>query len=287
MNGKAIKANQEMVLRLSWMNDKNRQSTFLKTAAFDHRKHPVRPALLVLGQVFDAAGNLTAGKMDSSILGKAPPQFIGKDMFENDGNFPSIFVQWTGADEWAENMDELFWSPASMGLTIFCIQGEEWVLLQELAWVLDRPRLCEVFTGKNWSQLEAESKKDPVLAARLLRQNQIADYYVGQLTLHGKQCCGRSYNCIDWFAKNYPYTTLAAIAYSPHLPAVMRSAACDLAISLYLDRYPQLPNCGKPTLPQSLWVYKVKLQTFTRIESFLLLSAPIRLKNRPMFRVYR
>jgi hypothetical protein len=258
--GKALKANQEMILRETLMNDEKRLRTFLKTAAFDRKKHSSRPILPEFGRVFDASGHNIAGNMDSSVLGKPPLTFIGKDLFENEGSFPSIFVQWTGADKWAENMDELFWSPASMGLTLYTIQDEDWVLLQEFSWVLDRPRLCKVFTGKNWSQLEAESKKDPILAARLHRQNQLAEYYVGQLTLHGKQCFGRSYNCIDWFAKIYPYTTLAAIAYSPHLPSVMRSAACDLIMSLYLDRYPQSTNCGKPTLPECLWVYEVELK---------------------------
>jgi hypothetical protein len=237
VNGKAIKSNQEMVLRETWMNEEKRKRTFLKTAAFDLRTNPATPALRELGPVFDASGTLTAGLMDSSVLGKPPPKFIGQDIFENNGCFPSVFVQWTGAKEWAENMDELFWSPESMGLTVYSIQGEEWVLLQEFAWVLDRSRLCEVFTKKNWSELEAESKKNPKVAAQLLRQNQLAEYYVGQLILHGKQCLGRSSNCIDWFAKSYPYTTLVAIAYSPHLPAVIRSAACDLIMSLYLDRY--------------------------------------------------
>ena len=46
VEGEPITANQEMVVRLTWMNDANRRKTFLTTMAFDQRSSPASPAVL-------------------------------------------------------------------------------------------------------------------------------------------------------------------------------------------------------------------------------------------------
>lgn len=55
----------------------------------------------------------------------------------------------------------------------------------------------------------------------------------------------------------YPYSMLVSMCQSPYVPHIFRAACCDLVKSLYLDRYPQLVNCGRPALPEQLWVYEV------------------------------
>ena len=43
------------------------------------------------------------------------------------------------------------------------------------------------------------------------------------------------------------------------LPSTLRPpGACELLRVLYLDRYPQLPFCGRATLPEQLWIYEVR-----------------------------
>ena len=79
-------------------------------------------------------------------------------------------------------------------------------------------------------------------------------YYVGQLSLHAMQCLGRSYNCISWIEKSFSYTMLCSLCYNPYLPPKIRGGATNLVKALYLDRFPQLTNCGRPSLPQQLWV---------------------------------
>jgi hypothetical protein len=39
------------------------------------------------------------------------------------------------------------------------------------------------------------------------------------------------------------------------VPQQVRAAATDFVRVLYLDRYPQMKKCGRPSLPESLWVY--------------------------------
>ena len=57
--------------------------------------------------------------------------------------------------------------------------------------------------------------------------------------------------------RSYSYTMLVSMCQNPYLPHIFRAACCDFVKSLYLDRYPQLLNCGRPALPEQLWVYEV------------------------------
>ena len=82
-------------------------------------------------------------------------------------------------------------------------------------------------------------------------------YYVGQLSLHAKQCFGRSYNCIAWMEKAFSYTMLCSLCCNPYLPPKIRGAATNLVKALYLDRFPQMVNCGRPSLPEQLWVASI------------------------------
>ena len=49
---------------------------------------------------------------------------------------------------------------------------------------------------------------------------------------------------------------LVSMASSEALPYQIRTAACDLARAMYVERYPQVPFCGRPVLPEQLWVYE-------------------------------
>jgi len=50
---------------------------------------------------------------------------------------------------------------------------------------------------------------------------------------------------------------LCSLCYNPYLPPKIRGAATNLVKALYLDRFPQLANCGRPSLPEQLWVYTI------------------------------
>ena len=80
-----------------------------------------------------------------------------------------------------------------------------------------------------------------------------------------KMATGRSYNVIRWLTEHDPnegripwsFTMLVSIASNHYLPYQINQGACDLLRVLYLDRYPQLPYCGRPSLPERLWVYQL------------------------------
>jgi hypothetical protein len=260
VEGRAVKANQEMVLRLTWMNDANRAKTYLRTSAITEPTNPPLPALKAVPL---PSGVLSDGKLDREKAKKFPAEYIGKNVMESDQGLPPVFVQWDGADKWGKGMPELFWSPAALGIPVYDKGSDKrpeelWVRIEDLCWVLDKPRLCEAVTGRSWTVVAAEVAADPQgLGLKIKQQTQLAEYYVGQLSLLARQCFGRSYNCINWMERTFNYPMLCSMAYNPHLPPRVRSCACTFVETLYLDRYPQLTSCGRPSLPEQLWVYEV------------------------------
>jgi hypothetical protein len=184
-------------------------------------------------------------------------------------------VKWYGTEEWGIQMDPLYWSPKVMQLQSYEITPKhgdtsggnnsaisstlgEWCRIEEFCWVLEPERLCEVITGQNWQSLKTKlNDNESAESVAFSRQLQLVEYYVGQLNLLAKQCYGRSYNCIDWMQRSFSYDMLCSICYNVYLPPKVRAAACDFVNHLYLDRYPQLPYCGKPSLPEQLWVYEI------------------------------
>lgn len=68
-------------------------------------------------------------------------------------------------------------------------------------------------------------------------------------------CKGRSYNCISWLEQSFSFGMLISLASNKLLPSLVRAACIDFCLALYVDRNPQVPNCGAPKLPQQLWLY--------------------------------
>jgi hypothetical protein len=284
VDGNAVKANQEMILRLTWMNVENRKKTYLTTSNFNlfensndeyeiipmnnniiikqnNKKGGKNSLLYDYPKVKLPSGELMDGKVNKANIAKHPPKFIGKDIYESESGFYPVFVKWFGADHWTQNQDALFWSAKSLNIPTFQIiskktennNDDEWCRIESLCWVLEPERLCEPITGMKWSDIQS----DETLKSIVNKQIQLAEYYVGQFNLLGKQCYGRSYNCIDWMQRSFSYDMLCSICYNIHLPPKIRSAATDFVKNLYLDRYPQLAYCGKPSLPEQLWVYEL------------------------------
>jgi len=215
VEGRPVKANQEMILRLTWMNEGNRAASFLTTRGFDAAKAAaMTPPPAALPSVREPSGTMTDGRVTAAAAAGFPPDYIGKAKAEAavaaaaakgsaGGFFPAMFVQWSGADGWGPGMDDaLFHSPTALGLPLYDTGGggaagggrpeDRWVRLEDLAWVLDAPRLCEAITGRPWADVDAELAKDPAAAKKFTAKTQLADYYCGQLALHAKMCFGRS-----------------------------------------------------------------------------------------------
>ena len=214
VNGKAVPTNQEMLLRLTWIDPAVRMATFVATRSI--KRPMLQPSLKPLGKVEDPKGEMTDGR-ETSTKG-FPPKYIGKEQLEDLGGFPPTFVQWTGSDAWVENSSDLWFSPKSMVIPTYEVNDLEiarssvggtvgggsktWVRLEDLCWVLEPERLCFAVTGKDWTtDVEPALSTDPQRKERFERHKRLALYYVSQLSLFALMCSGRSNNCIVWLSK--------------------------------------------------------------------------------------
>eukprot|EP00615_Pteridomonas_danica_P005853 CAMPEP_0114339576 /NCGR_PEP_ID=MMETSP0101-20121206/7817_1 /TAXON_ID=38822 ORGANISM="Pteridomonas danica, Strain PT" /NCGR_SAMPLE_ID=MMETSP0101 /ASSEMBLY_ACC=CAM_ASM_000211 /LENGTH=2941 /DNA_ID=CAMNT_0001472581 /DNA_START=113 /DNA_END=8938 /DNA_ORIENTATION=+ len=257
VQGRAVKANQEMVLRLTWMKPEIRSKTYLELHVVDFDKIPAQKPY---GNVALPGGGYTDGKLKRNEMKHHPKNFIGKDYYEREEGFAPVYVSWSGSNDWKRDIEELWYSPESLGIPSFRVKdvadGREIVRLEELCWVLNPTDLCEPITGIEWDDFQTKKELNSDIAENFKRQHQLASFFVGQLKLHAAMCVGRSYNAIEWLGRSFTYPMLTCICYNPYLPQQIRSAAADFTRLLILDRFPQVANCGKAKLPEELWVYE-------------------------------
>lgn len=136
-------------------------------------------------------------------------------------------------------------------------QNQRLVRIEHLCWVLAPKMLCESITGQSWSDVSQELKSNAYKQKCFDRQSQLANYFEAQIELMGQMCYGRSDNCCQWLARSFSYPIVVSNCSNPLLPPQIRAAFAYLAKTLYLDRAPQSPNCGRPSLPEQLWIYKI------------------------------
>ena len=195
------------------------------------------------------------------------PADIKSDYLGQDSNpqYNVICVAWSGMLNWCPEKDEndsgaLWYSAASMGLKTVenakmpRINGTkidfslDVVPLEEIMWVLEPVRLCLPVTGAEYVQ------KDNSEAFQ--KKLKLAGYAVAQIKFLASLCKGRATNCIDKLETEFSYLMLVNMCTNPRLPAAIRAAVADFLLALYVDRYPQIPNCGAPDLPEELWIFE-------------------------------
>lgn len=91
-----MKANQEMVLRLTWMRAEMRRHCYLEVLEV------VRPDVLgVLNNfkpVYLPSRELTDGKMSTKAMAKFPAKYIAKEVFEQSTGPNPVFVKWLSTE---------------------------------------------------------------------------------------------------------------------------------------------------------------------------------------------
>ena len=97
--------------------------------------------------------------------------------------------------------------------------------------------------------------RERVRRQRFDRQLALASYVVAELDMLAQMAKGRSYNCIRWLEEGLPYGLLMNVATNPWLPHKCTAAALALVSALYVDRFPQTPHSGAPSLPEKLWIF--------------------------------
>jgi len=176
----------------------------------------------------------------------------------------------------------------------------EMVPIEHAFWVLEPARLCKKVTGKFWHpfvdnnvlQLKRRQKhkvSDIAGIDNIRRGSQkriferleiLASYGVAQIDLLTNMCKGRSCNVIRWLEKDFPYDLLVNIATNPLLPYSLQAAVTRFMIALYVDRIPQIANCGAPFLPEKIWIYDLasvhgpRLSSTPGVESSITLASP-------------
>lgn len=259
--GVPIKASQEMILRMLWRDEVTRQGIFLEleapTEALPRDFPPLRRD--PTGVKVDSRTHALRARAAATL--PRPDRYMGKSEAESREGLQPVYVRWNGDEAWGTKRNGLFWAPSQLGREVddgldsvpsAVSQDAQLVRVEDLCWVLEPNRLSES-VGRYGGQWD-ESKLDAEAKERLKRQIQLANYFAVQLKLLAKMCAGRSYNCIDSLEPHWPYTSLVSMASNSFLPCLVRTGALELCRVLYVDRYPQSPNCGRPSLPELLWV---------------------------------
>jgi hypothetical protein len=134
VQGRAVKINQEMVLRLTWMKPEVRKATYLQlrplvqapavaAAAANGGGAPPSSADKAItaargtkyGPVALPSGAFTDGTIDPA--SPRPADFLGKEVYNRSGGFSPVGVTWAGAAAWGRGQPEaLFWDLEGLGL---------------------------------------------------------------------------------------------------------------------------------------------------------------------------
>ena len=150
--------------------------------------------------------------------------------------------------------DLLLQDPSVVPPHLRSINNLQFVPIEQLCFILESKRLCKSVTGENeLASMSVETPQERIeCEAKERRLGQLADYFVAQLELYTSVCKGRSYNCIARVEDEFSYPMLVNICSNPWLPFTVRSAALNLMLVLHVDKYPQLPLCGRPSMPEHL-----------------------------------
>ena len=277
IEGQPSRANQEMCVRKLWMNLPDRY-------AFGVTFHEVEtlPKSIKLGEAY-----VSDGTKASTNRTRAPPNAPKAYLGKSDSNgFKPVCVAWLGTEHWQPECGYLWWSPQSLQIPVVETRkmeglgpGIDLAPLESLMWVLDPARLCKPVTGHFWKAFkigktkaqavgragtrraayskisEMAEAKERARYMRFQKQLQLATFVVAELELLTEMCKGRSYNCIAWIEKSFPYELLMNISTNPLLPYNLTAVAIMLINAVYVDRYPQFPFSGAPCLPERLWIY--------------------------------
>jgi hypothetical protein len=217
------------------------------------------------------------------------------------GSFCPVYVKWQGADNWEGQSTALFYPPSGVSsqgaqgsgsatsdynetlgyppVPSFFHNEVPLVRIEALCWVLAPETLCEAITGIGWLRVQKEKEKDPYKQTCFKRQEQLASYFLAELNLFSDMAANRSSNCCAWLRKTFTYEMLMSLSYSPHLPPLIRGAFVKITRKLYIDAYPQELACGRPSLPERLWVNAVEDLSHPDTESLPLIKMGISLDN--------
>ncbi|GMI17805.1 hypothetical protein TrLO_g6323 [Triparma laevis f. longispina] len=240
--GKGVISNQESILTNVFMNAQNHKDMILKVYQKkddDERESWYRPSQ-------------SEDKKSGEELKKDPNNlFLGSDLIE-DGKVYPIWVSWedmetckSGNNKNNIDLDFRIEGKQSCSLVDFC----------KYASMSSSEIELEIYNVQDSS--EANSLKSGRMGKRaeIHFQWALSLYFIGQIRLFAHICHGRSYNCINVLSRYFPYELCLQVVKDERLDFLVRTAFCTLMKNLWVDRYPHQKNCGRPKLPNLVWVY--------------------------------
>ena len=191
MSGRPIKANQEMVLRKLWADEKERNRLMVEVVPVHGSIAPETKTKggMKRGQTSKGLDKLLFKGVDAE-----PKDFLGKDEFEQKV-LKTVCVRWVGDDEYTPGCGALWYSAKSLGIEEADGQeneeeGGSMVAISSFLWVLDPERLCEAVTGVKWVQfkdrMDEPNEEGKAATARFLDHQQLAQFLEGQIKMFGR-----------------------------------------------------------------------------------------------------
>ena len=246
VHARPIKINQERCVHKIWLDKARSNQILIQLIISPGHGKAILPNRL--------------GRMSDGHTAPWPSHdYLGKSEIEENG-LPKVQVAWSGCAKWAPQQPEfLFWDAPTLGMQYEqSDDGRQLVDIEQLCWVLMPAHLCEsVNPGLPHHVFQEKLENDREYRTQFDRHKQLAQYFLSQLRLFHSMCAGRSFNCIRTLSQGLSYVGLLAIGANSYLPGTVRSAAIDLVRVLYIDRYPQLQSCGRPSFPELVWVYRL------------------------------
>jgi hypothetical protein len=226
---------------------------------------------------------------------------LGNDYAGEDAS--PIFVKWNGSPLWKPGeKSSLFFDAKTIGFRFITdSSNQQWVLLQDLCDPLSnkfaesmkslsdqlkkaksseesikslsdqlkKAKLSEESMKSLSDQLKKASEEQSLKFKRLIleRQLQISTYFLESINLMAELCGGRAYQAHAELKGEFTYEVLLNILSDNHLPLPVKGSFVKLMNNLWISQYPHAENCGRQSIPNTIWIESALSQKYIDIFS--------------------
>ena len=182
-----------------------------------------------------------------------------------------IFVKWKGSPLWKPGeKSSLFFDAKTIGFRFITDSSDQqWVLLQDLCDPLSN-KFAESMKSLSDQLKKVQSGEEKTLKFKRLileRQLQISTYFLESINLMAELCGGRAYQAHAELKEEYTYEVLLNILSDNHLPLPAKGSFVKLMNNLWISQYPHAENCGRQSIPNTIWIESALGQRYIDIFS--------------------
>lgn len=182
-----------------------------------------------------------------------------------------IFVKWKGSPSWKPGeKSSLFFDAKTIGFRFITdSSNQQWVLLQDLCDPLSN-KFAESMKSLSDQLKKAKLGEEKTLKFKRLileRQLQISTYFLESINLMAELCGGRAYQAHAELKEEFTYEVLLNILSDNHLPLAAKGSFVKLMNNLWISQYPHAENCGRQSIPNTIWIESALSQRYIDIFS--------------------